>query len=276
MGAGRLLRHAAHAVQRRVRPAAPALTARLTWEIKRRRGAHELLAVDALVAPGDAVVDAGANWGLYAARLAALVGAGGQVDAFEPHPAHARTLSALAGRLPQLAVHRTALGAEPGSAELHVPIVDGRRVTALASLEQPADGVDHDVVAVAVTTLDIALAGRRAPSFVKVDVEGLELAVLRGGEQTLRASRPVILVEIEQRHQAAPIAGTFDYLAGLGYAGHFFGPHGLAPIAEFDLERDQLAHLTGDVAEFGMPAGYVADFLFADPARGVGTLIGGR
>ena len=216
--------------------------------------------------PGDAVVDAGANWGLYSARLARIVGRGGAVDAFEPHPAHAGTLHALAARSPQLTIHAAALSSRPGTARLFVPIVAGRPVTALARLDAPPPGVEHDVVDVQVTTLDDALSGRRPPSFVKIDVEGQELALLRGAARMLRATRPTLLVEIEQRHQERPIAETFALLAQHGYAGHYFSPGGLVPIEQFDVERDQLAHVRPGVSEYGMPAGYVADFLFTDAA----------
>lgn len=272
----RLLKSKVHAAQRRLRLAAPGPTAHLTWAIKRRQGGRALTAVDALVTRGDAVVDVGANWGLYAARLAKLVGAHGQVDAFEPHPVHAGTLNALARARPQLRVHAMALASEAGTAELHVPIVAGRHVTALASLGVPAASVEHDVVAVPVDTLDATLSGRRGPSFVKIDVEGLELEVLRGGERTLRATRPTLLVEIEQRHLDTPIDDTFGYLRQLGYAGHFFRPDGVAPLEDFDVERDQLAYLTPAISEYGMPSAYVTDFLFADPARDVVRSIGAR
>lgn len=254
-----------------MRLVAPSLTAQLTWAIKRRQDGHALAALDALVRRGDAVVDAGANWGLYAARLAHLAGRTGQVDAFEPHPAHARTLRALARRHPQLSVHAAALSSAAGSAQLHVPIINGRAVTALSSLSAPT-GVPHDVVSVPVVTLDAALAGRRSPSLIKCDVEGLELEVLRGAERTLCATLPTLLVEVEQRHQAAPIDATFSYLRGLGYVGWFFGPRGLAPLDEFDVERDQLAHLRPGAAEYGMPQGYVADFLFTRPEVDVSRL----
>jgi FkbM family methyltransferase len=214
---------------------------------------------------GDAVVDAGANWGLYAARMAALAGPEGRVDAFEPHPDHADTLHGLARRHPQLAVHVMALSDAPGRARLHVPIVGGRRVTALASLGGAPSGVPHDEVEVPVGRLDDVLGPGAAPTFVKCDVEGAELGVLRGGEAMLRRAMPALLVEIEQRHQDAPIAGTFEYLLGLGYAGWYLGPHGLAPLAGFDVERDQLAHLRPGVVEYGMPEDYVADFFFAGP-----------
>lgn len=250
------------------------MTAQLTWAWKRRCGEGSLAAVDALVSRGDAVVDIGANWGLYTARFARLVGPRGQVDAFEPHPEHTRALGSLGRRRPHVAVHFVALSDSPGSAELHVPVVDGRRVTALGSLAPPDAHVEHEVTTVPVLRLDDVMAARRPPSFVKCDVEGLELQALRGGEATLRRSLPALLVEIEQRHQSRPIGETFRYLAGLGYAGWYFSPGGLMPLEQFDVERDQLAHLGPRVVEYGMPEGYVADFLFAAPGADVPGLIG--
>jgi FkbM family methyltransferase len=253
---------AARIVHRRLRPALPLVTAQLTWMWKRRE-AQSLRVIDALVTRGEAAVDVGANWGLYAARLARLVGHGGQVDAFEPYPEHATTLEAMARRRPQLAVHLMALSDRDGTAELHVPVVQGRSVTALASFEPPGTGVAHEHLTVQVRRLDDMLTGRRSPSFIKCDVEGAELSVLEGADDTLRRSRPTLLVEIEQRHQRQPIDRTFRHLAALGYDGFFFGPRGISPVSEFDVERDQLQHLGAGVVEYGMPEGYVADFLFA-------------
>lgn len=262
----------AHGVQRRLRHSAPAFTAGLTWALKRRRGELSLAVIDALVAPGDATVDIGANWGLYTARLTRLTGPGGQVDAFEPHPGHLSTLQSLARRRPQLVVHSMALSDAPGNAVLHVPLVRGRRVTALASLKPPKEDVEQEMVSVPTARLDDVLADRRPPSFVKCDVEGLESVVLRGAEATLRASQPVLLVEIEQRHRADPIDDTFRYLTALGYGAYFFGPGGLTPLEDFDVERDQLAHLQPGLVEYEMPEEYVADFLFVGPTVDVSAL----
>lgn len=109
---------------------------------------------------------------------------------------------------------------------------------------------------------DDVLAHRRAPSFIKIDVEGLELRVLRGAETTLRHSMPALVAEIEQRHQSAPIQETFAYLAGLGYVGYFLGPGGLQPLVEFDVERHQVAPLRASVNDQTALGEYVADFLF--------------
>jgi FkbM family methyltransferase len=263
---------AARIVQRRMRRVAPGTAARLTWEWASRRDGLSARVVDRFVSEGDAVLDIGANWGLYTARLAHLVGRSGQVDAFEPHPAHAPTLDALARRRPQIAVHKVGLADTPGTATLHVPVVRGRDVTALSSLTAPAGDVEHRTVEVTIARLDDEIAGRRPPTFVKCDVEGLELAVLHGGERTLKEGRPALLVEIEQRHQERPIADTFRYLAELGYEGHYFARDALVPLDRFDVERDQLAHLGPGVVEYGMPEGYVADFLFVAPGTDVSRL----
>jgi hypothetical protein len=74
---------------------------------------------------------------------------------------------------------------------------------------------------------------------MKCDVEGHELAVLRGAEQTLRRCLPTILIEIEQRHQGGDIRETFAFLTDLGYGGHFLRDRDLCALEEFDLDRDQ-------------------------------------
>jgi FkbM family methyltransferase len=258
--------------QRLLRRRRPGLAARVTWEVKRRRGDYTMTLVERLVHPGDHAVDAGANWGLFTARLAELTGATGRVTAFEPNPGHGHTLGAIAERHPWVKLELAALSEEPGAAELAVPVHEGRELSALASLdpgEQP-DDVRFRKVAVAVTTLDDALGEDVPPvCFVKCDVEGHELAALRGGERMLRRDRPAILLEAEQRHQpeGASVTDVFDFLRWLGYRGWCVRGDRIAPIGGFDVERDQLAFLrdAGFVAH-DMPEGYVNSFLFQAPA----------
>jgi FkbM family methyltransferase len=262
------LRELPRDAQRVLRRARPELAARLTWEIKRRRGDRALSLVERLVGPGDHVVDAGANWGLFTARLAELTGPTGRVTAFEPNREHLETLGAIAARHPWVTLHAAALSAEPGTAELAVPVHEGRELNALASLEPPAaaDGVRFERRPIEVTTLDAALGEDARPvRFVKCDVEGHELEALRGGERMLRRDRPAVLVEAEQRHQraGASVTEVLDYLTSLGYRGSCLREHGLAPVEGFDVERDQLAHLRdASFVAHDMPAGYVNNFLF--------------
>jgi FkbM family methyltransferase len=258
-------------VQRVLRRRRPRLAARVTWEVKRRRGDYTMTLVERLVHPGDHVVDAGANWGLFTARLAELTGSTGRVTAFEPNPGHATTLGAIAARHPWVTVHEAALSDSPGEAELAVPVHQGRELSALASLEPAAadDEVRFRKVPVEVTTLDAALGEGGPPvRFVKCDVEGHELAVLRGGERMLRRDRPALLLEAEQRHQpeGASVTDVLDHLRWMGYRGWCVRGDRVAPLRGFDVERDQLAFLrdTGFVAH-DMPEGYVNSFLFQAP-----------
>jgi FkbM family methyltransferase len=56
--------------------------------------------------------------------------------------------------------------------------------------------------------------------FIKADVEGAELEVLKGAENMLRQSMPILFLEIQQHHTQLfnyePFE-IFDYLYGLGY-----------------------------------------------------------
>ena len=78
------------------------------------------------------------------------------------------------------------------------------------------------------------------PDFLKIDVEGNELRVLKGGLAVLKKHRPKILVECEGRHAGKEnVLEIFDMLKNLGYIGSFISGIKRIPIAEFDFERNQ-------------------------------------
>jgi hypothetical protein len=137
----------------------------------------------------------------------------------------------------------------------------------MATIAPPSHrpATSYETVPIDVRRLDDLVADGAVPAdvaFVKCDVEGHELAMLRGAEQLLRQARPTILIEIEQRHHERPIDEVFAFLEGCGYAGQVLGEEGLRPLSEFDLHRDQIAHLRPN-ALFSAPApGYLFEFLF--------------
>lgn len=181
-------------------------------------------------------MDVGACRGICSYRLASLVGTHGQVHAFEPHPANVRVLCAVASRYPQIRVHPTGLSAQSGQAMLLVPEL-GNQSSALATLEahRRTDGFTT-ACSVRVDRLDEVIDGECSRvTLIKVDVEGHELEVLRGAEGLIRRCRPVLLVEVEQRHLDVDIDVVFSFALDRGYVGQVMTPGGPRPLAAFDV-----------------------------------------
>jgi len=129
-----------------------------------------------LLTPGDIFVDVGANVGLY--TLLALE-AGATAIAVEPAADMQSLLTdnVASNRFAPAELHRAALMDKPGTALLDGPDPNRRSVAAGAS----GHGDGEMVVA---STLDLVIAGRPVRG-VKIDVEGMEHAVLLGGQLTL-------------------------------------------------------------------------------------------
>jgi FkbM family methyltransferase len=251
----------------------PTARARLLWHLDRREYGPARVMLRRYLHPGDTVLDVGANWGLMTSRLADRVGPDGRVVAFEPNPGHLPELQRVAQRLPNVTVHPVALSDEPGTLELHVPIspprrlLGERRVHAMATIAPPSHrpSTAYATVPTAVRRLDDMVDEGLVPAdvdFLKCDVEGHELAALRGAERLLRSARPTALIEVEQRHQERPIGEVFAFLQELGYDGQVLHGSDLRPLSEFDVQRDQVAFLRPN-ALFSAPApGYLFEFLF--------------
>ena len=217
----------------------------------------ELKLLRLLVKPGDHAIDVGGNRGVYAYALSRL---GAKVEVFEPNPVCAKVVEPWASDKKTVVLHKVALSDTEGVAELHIPIDDaGIEHDASASLEH-ADFTSVRNESVALRTLD-SFAFEQV-GFVKIDVEGHEFNVLRGGENLLRNQRPSVLVEIEQRHSQRPINEIFGLLMGWGFQGFFLDAGRLTPLASFDLARDQRME---DFA--GRSGRYINNFLFLHEGR---------
>ncbi len=149
------------------------------------------------VAPGDCVYDVGANVGFFSAFAARLVGRGGHVLAFEP-VADVATLARETAQRNDLAevieVRALAVGAQERSVRMHV-VGRGSIWSHIADRHPHLETVA--TIEVQQTTLDAVIAaGARPPDVVKLDVEGSEVAVLRGATRLLATRRPAIVCEL--------------------------------------------------------------------------------
>ncbi len=197
--------------------------------------------------PGTTALDVGANLGLYTYWIAKRAGA---VHAFEPNPTLASYLHR--ARLRGVVVHGAAASNTAGAATLRVP--EGLGEAHLVEGGLAGEGADLSVRTMTIDSL--ALSG---VSFVKVDVEGHEAQALEGAHDTLRRNRPVVFIELEERHAAGTVERTAAYfLDELGYGtGAFMRWGSFHPISEFDgPEMQPIEH--GDRAG----SDYVSNFLF--------------
>jgi len=143
--------------------------------------------------PGDTFLDVGANGGGMTALACGIVDRSGAVFAVEPQPHLAALVrQTLDLNAPHGRVFETAAGERSGVATLAVPV--GRSGSATLSSSSSATG---DRIEVNVTRLDELLGemGERQVKLLKIDVEGHELAALKGAEQLLQRLRPTILFE---------------------------------------------------------------------------------
>lgn len=180
------------------------------------------LLLERVLEPGQAVLDVGANYGHFTMAAAAAVGPQGRVLAVEPNPAaYARLACHVAlNRLDQVRTLQIGLSDAPGELELFVPGINSGEASFAPG---PYDNVRR--VTCPVQTGDMILSGQ-AVDFIKIDVEGFELNVLQGLQDTLAQGAPLILTEVVARHLAragATIADLQAHLTALGYRSYRLG-----------------------------------------------------
>lgn len=175
----------------------------------------ETRTLQALLKPGDTFLDIGANHGTYSMVAGAVVGASGKVISFEPQPRLAGLVrqSAEANGFAHLTVKEVALSDTTGTAEFFVPEFSGTAGLHKAFSAQGA----HNSFPVTLMPLDDFLAGVELPGnvLIKMDVEGNELKVIRGGERFLRERRPKIFLEVNEASLNAAGTSEREVLAAL-------------------------------------------------------------
>lgn len=181
-----------------------------TWESRQSR------AVRRLVRRGAVCVDAGANAGWYTLLLSRIVGPGGLVFSFEPHPTAFAQLEenlALNEWAVNVRAESAALGERAGEATLH----DGGH-SMYSSLYKVRREVDVATRIVRRESLDAYLADQHVQrvDFLKCDVEGAELDVLRGASALFQsATPPVVQLELNRATARAAERSATDAVAWL-------------------------------------------------------------
>lgn len=172
---------------------------------------------------GDTFLDVGANHGAFSIRAAPIVGPTGLVVAVEPQPRMAvlveRSLREIAGLNFQL--HAVACGEKDDTITFYIPCGSSGSAGRFAAYSAQTS---HTEVRVPMKRFDDAVEWREFPGevFLKLDIEGSELAFLTGAADFIRTRRPHILMEVNPatlRGAGITIEQLLAPLRAAGYVG---------------------------------------------------------
>lgn len=202
-----------------------------------RRAEPELGRLAELCGTGGVMIDVGAWYGPWSQRLAKRAD---RLIAIEPTARH----QVLRKILPASAdVIHAAASDDVGTGELWT-VGHGTGTEGMSSMRRrEIHGGSMSVPLIRIDDL-----GAKDVRFIKIDVEGHELNVLRGAEETVQRERPRLLVEVEERIQR--VEPLISLVTGWGYTGWVLSRGSWCALGDFDLVGRQAA--TVHVANRGM------------------------
>ena len=151
-------------------------------------------------------LDIGANNGMSALSIFTLI-PNAKVISFEPNPVNYPYLDKMVNKFSNFQYMPIGLGNKTKLLDFYYPIYNGIKMTSLGSLDYKfakkwlskdtihffaPNKLKMEKIIIEVKTLDDF---QIKPDFIKIDVEGFEYQVLLGAEETIRNSRPILLVE---------------------------------------------------------------------------------
>jgi FkbM family methyltransferase len=166
------------------------------------------------VKPAETWLDIGAHYGYTAIALSELVGAQGRVFAFEPTISTAGYLAQTRAynKLPQLTVLPYALGI---AADLEVKQLPVTRGMVDSTIHQHGDWLETIHVARFDWLWPRIDSGQEQIDGVKIDVQGMEIEVVRGMVETLTQYKPQLVIEV---HRGVDRLELLALLERIGYS----------------------------------------------------------
>lgn len=170
-----------------------------------------------IVGEGNIVLEIGANIGAHTVALAKMVGQKGRVYAFEPQRL---VFQILAGNialnsLANVYCYQKAVGETPGT--LLVPMLDYEKEINWGGLSLGSWEQGESVKVITIDSLEIPFC-----NFIKIDVEGMELSVLKGAKQIIEKHRPILYVENDREDKSDEL---IKYLDNVGYDLYWHMPY---------------------------------------------------
>jgi FkbM family methyltransferase len=218
----------------------------------------------------DRCVDIGAHAGTYSILLSRNAD---HVYAFEPSRHSFNILKNL--NIGNVTTFNMALGSENGVADISLPRVSGKVDYALATLRTLGTGeyekIDTQKVKVSKFNDFEPQIDFNRIDFVKIDVEGFEMQVLRGMDRLVETRKPTLLIEIEQRHNPS-YRDIFGYLSDHGFE-PYYTENGVT-LRKLDIDsltslqtKDRLVSDGARKFRVGERKAYINNFFFLQPEQ---------
>jgi len=164
---------------------------------------------------GDTYMDIGTNIGVHALLAAKVVGEKGSVWAFEPHH---QTMSVLEKNITEnefenIHTFQCGIGAEKSKAVLYDNWSINKGASSTVVKAEKSVAVEIDILPLDMVVQQQSLR----PKMLKMDVEGMELEVLKGASRTIEAYKPILIVEFSEDRAELPEGRKklYNYLQNL-------------------------------------------------------------
>jgi FkbM family methyltransferase len=212
-------------------------------------------------------IDIGANSGLYTYALSHLSNV---VEVFEPQTWCTEDIVSYSKISPaNINVYNVGLADFHGLLNLHIPVSEGdysqlvkdlgNLTTGLSSFRQ----IEGEQITVEVPVHKLDDYDFQDVAFMKIDVEGFESKVIAGASQTILREKPIILIEVENRHlDGKSITDVFQQISNFGYEGGFIHEGSLNRITDFypQIQAKQNYFLDDKSNKYGSI--YINNFIF--------------
>ena len=188
----------------------------------------ELQLLKNIIIPETDTIDIGVYRGVYSYEMAKY---SKMVHAFEPNPIIFKDIELNLGKIiKNINLYNFALSDKENKVLLKVPIRDKNydksnyeeyfQMGRATIHEQNVMG-DIETFEIKSKKLDNFTFSNRI-SFIKIDVEGHEMSVIKGAENTIKQNKPTLLVEIEEKHSKQKVLDSINYINSLGYESFYY------------------------------------------------------
>tara|TARA_Y100000816_G_C26079408_1_gene568683 strand:+ start:778 stop:1530 length:753 start_codon:yes stop_codon:yes gene_type:complete len=188
----------------------------------------ELQLLKKIIIPETDTIDIGVYRGVYSYEMAKY---SKMVHAFEPNPIIFKDIELNLGKIiKNINLYNFALSDKENKVLLKVPIRNKNydksnyeeyfQMGRATIHEQNVMG-DIETFEIKSKKLDNFTFSNRI-SFIKIDVEGHEMSVIKGAENTIKQYKPTLLVEIEEKHSKQKVLDSINYINSLGYESFFY------------------------------------------------------